>query len=622
MALPGAEGPVWKLQRAIANTYAPLRGVLLILNVLLYAICPVSAVAALPRDPFGSPPYYSSTTLRFPKWHTGSFTNSSLANSTTANSTAANSLLSTWGSTFTSGSRLVTFFSVHTAQGHPSSSGFHRLHFASQSPQNISIKPLFANMTHRRDGTTPMSPSPSRYFRPGSHEATTTRHYTNLTSWSTPILSSSTLVHQEANSSHHSASNASLPAFLGTNTTRAHHVIATADVSLAKNSSMSSGISSTLPSWLSSGSRSFTPSSHSSSPHGNITRAHGNIITADVSLTNNSSMSSGVSFAPLSPLSSRSPSFTSPLHTGSSSQVSGPSSFPSKARYGLPSASSSTNPSRSRSASITPKPSTTPTPSVTSNSSSLANNLTYSLPPGCKFATWENETFVLVPTERAKVAYPHSTVTQAGAVGYDDDPAPYYPGPPPSSTHQAGAGGYNRGPASSKTSQAGAAGYPHPTPPAKDPVPNFGKELGNHGPSSRTLEIALGIMMGFFPMVIAIPLIMWDIERWRLEKDKKEGRIRRIPKNQAEDMQDIYDDIRNRKWNERLALWLDDFRGWGRTQENTEFPNLSDKTIKKDIKRAKLVRQILRVNAYQVSHCSRQLLWKKLKRSIGPYLYE
>ena len=343
MALPGPEGPTWKLQRAIANTYAPLRGVLLILNVLLYAICPVSAVAALPRDPFGSPPYYNSTTLRFPKWHTGSFANSSLANSTTANSS-----LSTWGSTFTSGFRLVTFFSVHTAQGHPSSSGFHRLPFASQSLQNISILPLSANLTHRRDGTTPMSPSPSRYFRPGHHEATTMRHYTNLTSWSTPILSSSSLIHQEAKSSHHSASNASLPAFLSRNTTRAYHIITTADLSLAKTSSISSGTSSTLPSWSSSGPRLFTPSSNSSLS-GNITRAHGNITTADASLVKNSSMSSGVLSAPLSPLSSMSQSFMSPPHTGSLTQVSGPSSLPSRARYGLLSASSSTKPSASSS---------------------------------------------------------------------------------------------------------------------------------------------------------------------------------------------------------------------------------------------------------------------------------
>ena len=203
------------------------------------------------------------------------------------------------------------------------------------------------------------------------------------------------------------------------------------------------------------------------------------------------------------------------------------------------------------------------------------------------------------------MAYPHSTVPQAGAVGYDNDPAPYYPGPPPSTT-----------------SQAGAAGYLHPTPITKDPIPDLGKSMKEPGPSSRTLDIALGILLGFFPMAIAIPVIMWDIERWRLDKDKKEGRIRRIPKNEAEDMQDIYDAIRNRKWNERLAFWLDDFRGWCRIQENTDFPTLRDKTIKADIKRAKLVRQILRLNAYQVSHCSRQLLWKKLKRSIGPYLYE
>ena len=585
MALRGAEGPVWKLPRAFANTYAPLRGVLLILNVLLYAICPVSAVAALPRDPLSSPPYYNSTTLRFPKWHTGSFANSSFANSTIVNSSS----LSTWASAFTSGSPLMTFFSVHAAQGHPSSSGFHRLPFASHNRQIISTLPLHANVTHRRDSATPMSPSPSRYIRPGSHEATTTRHYTNLTSWSTPNLHISTLVHLEANSSHHSAGNASPPASLSRNTTRAYHDVATADLSLANTSFISSGISSTLPSWSSSGPYSFALLSHSSSLRGNITRAHGNITTADVPLAKNSSMSSSVSSTPLSSLSSMSQPFTSPLHTSSSTQVSGPVSIPSKARYGLLLASSSTNSCRSSSASITPKASTTTTPSATSDPSSLANNLTYSLPPGCKFATWEDQTFVLVPTERARMAYPHPS--------------------------------FSSGSSPSTTSQAGAAGYPHGKPPDKT-SPSFDKQIGDSGPSAKTMGLALGLLIGLFPMALAVPIMMWDLEKYRLEVDKKEGRIRKIPKNQAEDMQDIYDQIRNRKWNERLAVWLEDFRGWNRQLSDIRFPTLSEKTKKKDAKRDKLIRRILRINSYQVSHCSRQLLWTTLKRSIGSYLYE
>lgn len=586
MALPATEGSVWKLQRATPSTYAPLRGTLLILNVLLYTICPVSAVAALPRDSPRGPPYYESTTVGSPKWHTGFFTNSSFTNSSIANSS-----LSTWGSTFTSGSRLVTLFSVHTAQEHLSSSEFHRLPFASHGPQNISALPLTANVTHRRDSTTPMSPSPSRYLRPGHHGATTTRHHTNLTSWSAPTLRSPTLVYQAANSSHHSASNASPPASLSGNTTRAYHDIAT-DLSLANRSSMSS-----LPSWSSSGPRSLTPSSHSSSLHGNITRAHGNITAAGISLAKTSSMPAGVSPTPLSPLSSRLQSFTSPLYTGNLIPVSGPSSIPTKVRYAVPPASSSTNPSRSSLASITPKPSTTPTPFVISDPSSSANNLTFSLPPGCKVSTFYDETFILIPTDRARMAYPHPT----NLSGPSDSTVPQT-----RTTHR------HPGPSSSTTSQAGAAGYPH-TMPKKPPPPDSGP-----APSKRTMEIALGICLGLFPTYLALPIAMMDFSNWRAARDRKEGRVRKIPKyDPAEEMLAILEDVTELKWNKRLALFLEDFRGWSRKTAETDFPTITEKMKKKDKRFTDRINKLLKINAYQVSHCSRQFLWKTLTRSIG-----
>ena len=591
MSLPGTEGPVWKLQPVTPSTYAPLRGVLLILNLLLYAICPVSTIAALPRGSPRGPPYYESTTVGSPKWHTGFFTNSSFTNSSIANSS-----LSTWASTFTSGSRLVTLFSVHTAQGHPSSSELHKIPFASHGSRSISNLPLTANVTHRRDSKTPMSPSPSRYLRPGHHEATTTGHHMNLTSWSTPSLRSPTRGYQEANSSHHSASNASPPVSLRRNTTRTYHAIAT-DLSLANRSSISSGISSTLPSWSSSGPRSLTPSSHSSSLHGNITRAYGNITVVGISLAKTSSMPADVSSTPLSPLPSRLQSFTSPLYTSNLIPVSGPPSIPSKARYAVSPASSSTNPSRSSQASITPKPSTTPTPVVISDPSSSANNLTFSLPPGCKLSTFYDETFILIPTERARMADPHPTALS---------------GPSDSTVSQTRTAHRHPGPSSSTTSQAGAAGYPH-TMPKKPPPPDSGP-----APSKRTMEIALGICLGLFPTYLALPVAMMDFSNWRAARDKKEGRIRKIPKyDPADDMLDIYEDVKNRKWNEKLALFLEDFRGWSRKTPETDFPIITEKMKKKDKRYTDRINKLLKINAYQVSHCSRQFLWKTLTRSIG-----
>ena len=575
MSLHGTEGPVWKLQRATASTYAPIRAILLILNLLLYAICPVSAIAALPRDPPRGPPYYESTTVGTPKWHTGFFSNSSFTNSSIANSS-----LSTWASTFTSGSRLVTLFSVHTAQGHPSSSEVHRIHFASHGPRNNSALPLTANLTRRRDSTAPISPSPSGYLRPGHHEATTTGHRTNLTSRSAPSLGGPTRVYQEANSSHHSTSNASPPASLNRNTTQAYHAIAT-DISLANRSSVSS-----LPSCSTSGPRSLTQSSHLTSQHGNITRAHGNITVAGFALAKTSSMPAGVSPTPLSPLPSRSQSFTTPLYTSNLIPVSGPSSIPTKVRYTVPPTSSSTIPSRCSLASITPKPSTTPTPLVISDPSSSANNLTFSLPPGCKVSTFYDETYILIPTDRARLAYPALNQTRT---------ADRHPGP-----------------ASSTTSQAGAAGYPH-TLPKKPPPPK-----SNPGPSKRTMEIALGVCLGLFPTYIALPIAMLDFHDWRAHRDRKEGRVRKIPKyDPAKEMLDILEDVTELKWNQRVATFLEDLRQWNRKTPWTDFPTKSEKAKKKDQRFIDRINKLLKINAYQASHCSRQLLWKALTRSIG-----
>ena len=123
-------------------------------------------------------------------------------------------------------------------------------------------------------------------------------------------------------------------------------------------------------------------------------------------------------------------------------------------------------------------------------------------------------------------------------------------------------------------------------------------------------------------MVVALPIMMYDFWLWRAEKDEREGRIRRVPPNYGLDMLDVYDDIKARKWNERLAVWLEDWRGWNRITTNTRFPTLDERTKRKDIKRARLIRSMLKIQAYQVSHCSQKLPWKTLTRSIGSYLQE
>lgn len=128
--------------------------------------------------------------------------------------------------------------------------------------------------------------------------------------------------------------------------------------------------------------------------------------------------------------------------------------------------------------------------------------------------------------------------------------------------------------------------------------------------------------MGLFPLVISLPIAMYDFWRWRAERDEKEGRIRRIPPNPALDMLDIYDDIKDLKWNERVAVWLQDFRAWSRIWPDNDFPTISNKHKKENIKRDALIRKMLRIRAYQVSHCSLQLLWKTLTRHIGSYLQE
>ena len=501
MALVGAECSAWKSQRAIANTWAQSRGALLILSLLLYFICPVSAIAA-PRHHFRGPPFSNSTIARLPKWHTRFIANSSL---------------STWGSAFTSGSRLVTMFPVDTALGRPSSSQFQGFIVASHRPHNIAAVPSTANVTYRRNSTTSISPSPSRHLQLSDQEAAMTSHSTNISTSVThrrnsTISSSSSpsrylrLSDQEATKTRHSRNVASRSIRLWNNSTQANHRPSSSDY-LVSNISRLSSLSR------------------------NTTRANDDITSADVSLAKTSSSYPSFSSFTL-PSSSSSSSYApmTPLHPGSFPKLSGSSSLSSTTRRSM-------TPSQSSLASVTPKPST-PAPSVTPGPSLSSSKLPFSLPPGCKLTVFRNETYVLIPTERARMIHKQlpSTMSQAGAVGYDP------------------------GPSSSNTSQAGADRYDTPNPPK--PEDPFDKQVVKNSPSSRTASIILGSVLGIFPTVLAIPFTWYKWREWRLQVDEREGRIRKRPRNPAEEAQDIYDTVKKGKWTERVALWLKDLNEW------------------------------------------------------------
>ncbi len=486
MASARAEGPAWKLRRAIASPYSPLRGALLILNVLLYTICPVSAVAALPRDHFRGPPYSNSTTDSLPRWHNGSMANASL---------------STWGSTFASGSRLATRFSVDTTQGRPYTSPSRGLRFASHSPHNITNLPWSANATHRQGSTTSMSSSPSGYLKMGDHSphnitnlpwsANATHRQGSTTSMSSSPSGYLKMGHQEPTTIHRSTDIASLSTTLSSTPKIAHQ---------QSNSSHDSA-------------------SGTSSVSRKPTRAHGGITLKDVSLAKTSSISSSSPSSPLPSSSSRSESSMTQHHTSNFPNLSRPSSTSSKT---LPPARSSTRPSQSSLASITPKSSRTPTPSVTSAPSSSSNTLPFSLPPGCKIATLGNQTYVLIPTERARRAHQNSTSSSSLS---------------PSATAQAGAAGYNHG--------GNNLGKPE----------SFDNTVINHSPSTRTASIALGVTLGLFPTFLSVPILWYEFRKWRLEKyGGKNG-----PQNPAEETSSMYDIVKKGKWTETLARWFKDF---------------------------------------------------------------
>ena len=459
MALVGAKHSAWKLQRAIAYAWAQLHGPLLILNLLLYFICPVSAVAALPQHHTRSPPFTSSTKFRLPKWHT---------------SFIANSSLSTWGSTVISDSHLVTMNSVGATQGRPSSSQFHGFLAASHRPHNITILPASAGVTYRRNSTDIMSYSLSRDLKLGNQSVTKTRHSTNKTSTSLGPPSNSTQANHGVSSAHHSVNSISRPSSLSEITTRPND-ITQAEVKLAKTSSNPPQSSSvTLPS---------SPSSRSHPPY----------------------------------------------------------SFPSKTRFTLPPASSSKSPGQSSLASITPKPSTT-NQSVTSDLSPSTTELPFPLPPGCRLTTFGNETYVLIPTERARKV-PHQRQT-------------------PSRIPQAGADGYDHGPSYSTITQAGADGYDHRVPdPEGEPKP-ADKEAVDEGPSKKVVAITLGILVGFVPPMMAIPTMVWKFRKFELDREGRKKK--RGPKDPAEEARDIYEAAKEGKWTKRMALWFKAlYRGWG-----------------------------------------------------------
>ena len=189
------------------------------------------------------------------------------------------------------------------------------------------------------------------------------------------------------------------------------------------------------------------------------------------------------------------------------------------------------------------------------------------------------------------MAYPHTTALS----GPMDSTVPQTPGP-----------------SSSTTSQAGAAGYPHTMPQKPPPTDQ------NPAPSKRTMELALGICLGLFPTYLALPIAMLDFHNWRAARDRKEGRVRKIPKyDPAEEMLAILEDVTELKWNQRLATFLEDFRGWSRKTGVTDFPTITEKQKKKDKRFTDRMNKLLKINAYQASTCSRQFLWKTLTRSIG-----
>ena len=458
MALVGAKHSSWKLKRAVAYTWAQLYGPLLILNLLLYFICPVSAVAALPQHHTRSPPFTSSTKFRLPKWHT---------------SFIANSSLSTWGSTFISDSRLVTMNSVGATQGRPSSSQFHGFLAASHRRHNITTLPASAGVTYRRDSTDIISYSLSRNLKLGDQSVTKTRHSTNKTSTSLRPSSNSTQANHGVSSAHYSVNSISRPSSLSETTTRPND-ITQAEVKLAKTSSTPQSSSVTLPS---------SPSSRTHPPY----------------------------------------------------------SFPSKTRFTLPPASSSKSPGQSSLASITPKPSTT-NQSVTSDLSPSTTKLPFPLPPGCRLTTFGNETYVLIPTERARKV-PHQR-------------------PTPSRIPQAGADGYDHGPSSSTISQAGADGYDHRVPdPEGEPRP-ADKKAVDEGPSKKVVAITLGILVGFVSPMMAIPTMVWKFRKFEIEQEKR--RKKRGPQDPAEEARDIYEAAKEGKWTKRMALWLKAlYKGWG-----------------------------------------------------------
>ena len=506
MALVGAKHSAWKLQRAIAYTWAQLHGPLLILNLLLYFICPVSAVAALPQHHTRSPPFTSSTKFRLPKWHT---------------SFIANSSRNTWGSTVISDLHLVTMNSVGATQGRPSSSQFHGFLAASHRPHNITTLPASVGVTYRRDSTDIISYSLSRDLKLGDQSVTKTRHSTNKTSTSLGPSSNSTQANNGFSSAHYSFNSISRPSSLSEITTRPND-ISQAEVKLAKTSSISPQSSSvTLPS---------SPSSRSHPPY----------------------------------------------------------SFPSKTRFTLPPASSSKLPGQSSLASITAKPSTT-NQSVTSNLSPSTTELPFPLPPGCRLTTFGNETYVLIPTERARKV-PHQR-------------------PTPSRIPQAGADGYDHGPSSSTITQAGADGYDHRVPDPKGGPKPAEKEATDGGPSKKVVAITLGILIGFgFPM-FAIPEMVWKFRKFELDREGKE-KIRG-PKDPAEEARDIREAAKEGKWTKRMALWFKAlYRGWGEfhyEQSHPKFlvaPSAGQKWMLQN--RLKVLhRQMLK---YEVSLHSRNLL--------------
>ena len=571
--------PTTKLSGASASAVSQLRGALIILNLLLYTICPITANPALLGNRFHGPYFFNSTTGHFPTWPI---------------SPSAGSSLRTWTGTFTSGIPLKAVASMNANHEYAHATAWKPMHHGTHRLPNVTALALFFNARHHPTGMTREHANSTipHEIRITTHRtanitafvvAVNAKHRstgisqgsvssimlngTNYAAYTTPSITASPSVFNVTyppadrtalasdiamnitagyHTTHQVANETSISSHLGRHSSLDHHrvirVHATSESigsSVSRNSPvmpasssfyLSQSSSSHSSVSLSDGSRTSVSSSPPSRTPFLLSSSHNRPITsASESLSSDSPVMPASSS--LHSAQSSSPHF--PESSSDGSRISLSSSSPSRTPFVSLSPHDMTTTSASQSASTTLKSSATPTSSKATYQPSPHDHTDFSMPPGCTTAVlYDDYKVLLIPMKQIQTTRPPAVFSTSSSSSSS----------------------------SSTTPQASAIDNRVIWIPKPD-TNIIDETYKDHTPSANTGAIMLGVALGVFPTMLAISLPFFVFREKRKARAQAKA-IDRAVAGTVEDAQVAFEESRNGKWTKRTVDFFGEFWTW------------------------------------------------------------